>query len=158
MFSRLSGVPGFRATLKKIVGNSDKGTTGHLNELKIADTASMHRFKVIGIGKKFNDGIKKSNTDIDIIIEKSGKTFAIEAKNYASKTKLPMIKFRADLDTLVAHRSQNNSIPVFTITHKPQNVRDFKILELEAKKRDIHLIIGTPEEQIQQINMLSKIL
>lgn len=158
MFSRLGGIPGFRETLRKVIGNSEKGTIGHLNELKIADNASTHRFRIIGIGGRFNDGLKKAGTDIDILIERSGKIFAIEAKNYAPTTNLPMDKFRADLDTLVTHRNKTGSIPVFTLTQKPQSVRDFKVLELEAKKREIHLIIGTPGEQIEQIKMLSKIL
>ncbi len=160
LFSRLSGVPGFRPTLKKIIGNSDAGTVGHLNELKIADTASMNRFKVLGIGERFIDGLKKAPTDIDILLEKGGKLFAIEAKSYASTTKIPMDKFRADLDTLVVYKNKNGNdvVPIFTITNKPDAPRYLKMLQHEADKRGVQLVFGSPQEQIEQIKILGEIL
>lgn len=160
MFSRLSGVPGFRSTLRKIIGNSDVGTTGHLNELKIANIGSANGFKVLGIGEKFSDGLKKAPTDIDVLLEKDGKLFAIEAKSYASTTKIPMDKFRGDLDTLVAYKKMkgNTVIPVFTITNKPNDLRYLKMLHHEANKRGVQLIFGKPQEQIEQIKMLGSIL
>lgn len=159
MFSRLSGVPGFRTTLRKVIGNSDVGTAGHLNELKIADTAAMNGFKVLGIGEKFNDGFKKAPTDIDILLNKEGKLFAIEAKSYASTTKIPMDKFRADLDTLVMYKNNNsNIIPIFTITNKPNDLRYLKILQREADKRGVQLVFGVHQKQIEQIKMLGEIL
>ena len=157
MFSRLSGTPGFHKTLRKIIGQSEKVTKGHLNELRIADAASKNGFKVVGIGERFVDGIKKSPTDIDIVLKKGGKKFAIEAKDYDQK--IPMDKFRADLDTLVAYKRSNNSvIPVFTITKKPDDIRYLERLKYEAKKRGVQLIFGNPGEQIEQIKMLEKIL
>ena len=160
MFSRLSGVPGFRSTLRKIVGNSDVGTDGHLNELKIADTASVTGFKVIGIGEKFSDGLKKAPTDIDVLLKKGEQLFAIEAKSYASTTKIPMDKLRGDLDTLVVFKNMNGSnvIPVFTITNKPNDLSYLKILHDESNKRGVQLVFGKPQEQIDQIRMLSLIL
>ncbi len=160
MFSSLSGVPGFRPALRKIIGNSDVGTAGHLNELKIADAASVNGFKVLGIGEKFSDGLKKAPTDIDVLLKKGGKLFAIEAKSYASTTKIPMDKFRGDLDTLVAYKKMNanNVIPVFTITNKPNDPRYLKILQHESNKRGVQLVFGKPQEQIEQIKMLGSIL
>ncbi len=160
MFSRLSGVPGFRSTLRKVIGNSSVGTAGHLNELKIADAASVNSFKVLGIGEKFRDGLKNAPTDIDVLLEKGGKLFAIEAKSYASTTKLPMDKFRGDLDSLVAYKNMNgnNVIPVFTITNKPNDLRYLKMLHHESNKRGIQLIFGKPQEQVEQIKMLGSIL
>ena len=160
IFSTLSGVPGFRTTLRKVIGNSDVGTSGHLNELKIADTAAMNGFKVLGIGEKFIDGLKKAPTDIDILLGKGGKIFAIEAKNYASTTKIPMDKIEADLDTLVMYKqnNSNNMVPIFTVTNKPNHSRYLKMLQHEADKRGTQLIFGTPQEQVEQIKMLGKIL
>ena len=160
MFSRLSGVPGFRSTLRKIVGNSDVGTVGHLNELKIADAASVNGFKVIGIGEKFSDGLKKAPTDIDVLLKKGEKIFAIEAKSYASTTKITMDKFRGDLDTLVAYKNMHgeNVIPVFTITNKPHDLSYLKRLHYEANKRGVQLVFGKPQEQIEKIKMLGSIL
>ncbi len=160
MFSRLSNVPGFRHALRKIVGNSNIGTVGHLNELKIADAASANGFKVRGIGEKFIDGLKKAPTDIDILLEKGGKLFAVEAKSHALTTKISMDKFRADLDTLVAYKNMKGDriIPVFTITNKPYDLSYLKRLHYEASKRGVELIFGKPQEQIEQIKMLESIL
>ena len=72
MFARLGGTPGFRSTLRKIIGNNAAVTNGHLNELRIADSASMSGFNVLGIGEKFTDGLKRAPTDIDVVLEKVG--------------------------------------------------------------------------------------
>lgn len=159
MYSRLGNIPGFRTTLRKIIGNSDAKTTGHLNELRIADTALANGFKVLGIGENFSDGLKKAPTDLDVVIQKGEKIFAIEAKDYASTSKLAMDKYRADLDTLKAYAENNNSVvPVFTITNKPIDPGYLQVLQYEADKRAIQLIIGNPVEQIEQIKLLGEIL
>lgn len=159
MYFHLTGVPGFRTTLRKIIGNSPVVTLGHLNELIIADAAAQRQFNVLGIGEKFVDGIKSAPTDIDILLSKEGKVFAIEAKKYSSTTRLPMDRYRADLDTLVSYRAANQqAIPIFTITSKPQDSVYYTRLQHEARKRDIHLLFGNPLEQIEQIVMLEKIL
>lgn len=160
MYSSLSGTPGFRTTLRKTTGNSEAVTKGHLNELEIAHSASKSGFKVNAIGHKFNDGIKGSLTDIDVIISKNNKTFIIEAKEYASTTKIPLERYRADLNSLVAYKKANNGdvIPTFTITNRSVDEKHFKILQKEAERRGVQLIYGTPQEQIHKINALSKIL
>ncbi len=160
MFSNLSGVPGFGSTLRKVIGNNKAGTAGHLNELIISNTASANGFKVLGIGQKFSDGLKKSPTDIDVLLKKDGRKFAIEAKNYASTTKMPLDKFRGDLDTLVAYKKSNgdNITPVFTITNKPDDSKHLKMLIRESNKRGVQIIFGKPQEQVEQIKMLGNIL
>lgn len=161
MFLNLSGSKGFRTTLKKVVGNSSQKTTGHLNELRIANSAAKNGFKVKGIGEPFIDGIKKSATDIDILLTRKGKTFAIEAKDYMSKTNIPLDKFRGDIDTLATYVNKNSSknvIPIFSMTNKPNNARKLKQLEDIAKKKNVQLIFGNPEEQIHQIKLLGEIL
>ena len=156
MYSRLSGTHGFRTTLRKVTGNNYAGVTGHLNELNIADTASLHGFKVVGIGEKFSDHIKKSPTDIDIILDRSGKRYIIEAKDYSPTTRLPIDKYRADLDTLVVYRDKQRRpvIAVFTISNKPADSRYLKSLQYEAEKRNVELIFGSPLHQIVQIKLL----
>lgn len=101
MYERLSGVLGFRTTLRKVIGNSPTKTNGHLNELKIADKASSNGFIVLGIGEKFYDGLKKAATDIDIVLQKGSKTYAIEAKSFSSTTRYPMDKYRSDRKSVV---------------------------------------------------------
>jgi len=160
MFTRLSNTPGFRTTLRKVIGNNPMGTAGHLNELRIADTASRHRFKVLNIGEYFDDGTKQAKTDIDIVLKKGTKYFAIEAKSNAPTTIIPMDRYRADLDTLVTYKMKHPDvlIPIFTITNKPADPRYLKLLQLEADKRNVQLIFGSPQEQVVKIKLLGDIL
>ena len=160
MFSRLSDTPGFRTTLRKIIGNNAMGTTGHLNELRIADTASKHRFTVMQIGEKFDDGVKQAPTDIDIVLKKGSKYFAIEAKSNAPTTYIPMDKYRADLDTLVIYKNKhpNTLIPIFSITDEPRDPLYLQKLIHEADIRNVQLIFGSPQEQVVKIKLLDEIL
>lgn len=160
MYSRLSGVNGFRSTLSKVIGNNRAKTRGHLNELRIADRASRRDFTVKGIGEKFDDGIRNHSTDIDVVVEKNGTIFALEAKDYASTTRLPMDQFRADMNSLIEYQSQmkpSKIIPVFSLTRTPGNPRDWKVLQNEADKRGIKLIVGPPDEQAVVLNHLEMI-
>jgi hypothetical protein len=161
MFLNLSGSNGFRTTLKKVIGNSSQKTVGHLNELKIANSAAKNGFKVKGIGQIFDDGIKKSLTDIDILLTRKGKTFAIEAKNYAHTTQIPLDKFRSDMDTLIIYAKKNPSkkiIPIFTMTNKPNNAIKLKQLQKIADKKGIQLLFGNSQEQVEQLKLLGEIL
>jgi len=161
MFLNLSNTKGFRTTLRKVIGNGTNKTAGHLNELKIANSATKNGFKVKGIGETFVDGIKKSATDLDIVLRKKGKVFAIEAKDYASSTPIPLDKFRGDMDTLVSYVNKNSSdkiIPIFSMTNKPNSAVKLKQLEKIAEKKGVQLIFGNPDEQIVQIKLLGEIL
>jgi len=160
MFARLNSTPGFRSTLRKVIGNSKNKTAGHLNELKIANQGSQHGFKVVSIGEKFSDGLKRSPTDIDIVFKKNGKIFAIEAKDYQASNKLDLIKYKGDLDTLVQYqkKSKGKVIPVFSITNKPTDPRYLKRLQYEADKRGVQLIFGRPTSQVEKIKLLGDIL
>ncbi len=159
LFTRLSGTPGFHTTLKKIIGNNLSGTKGHLNELQIADNASVAGFKVLGIGVKFKDPDKKALTDIDVVLKKGGRTFIVEAKAY-DKAYINKINYKEDLNTLVNYKKQHKNsdiVPIFSF-NAPYNSTYFKSLKNEAKKRNVELIFGKPYEQIEQIKALNKIL
>ena len=159
VFSSLSNTPGFRSTLKKMIGNAPPVTKGHLNELRIAHFGSGRGFKVSGIGEKFDDGLKKGATDIDIVFEKGETILAIEAKDYNPAIPIPMDKFRADLDTLVQYRASKHPrkvIPIFTMTNLPKE-NQLIVLKNETGKRGIELVFGSPEVQINQFEMLEKI-
>lgn len=160
MYSYLGGTPGFRTTVRKITGNSEAVTKGHLNELDIALAARKAGFKVNEIGYKFKDGLKKSLTDIDVIVSKGSKNFAIEAKEYSSTSRIPLDRFRADLDSLVAYKkSQKDNITlIFSITNKNTNEKYGRALQREAERKGVQLIYGSPHEQIHKINILSEIL
>ena len=157
MYRNLSGVPGFRTTLSKITGDNPLATKGHLNELRIANEASRKGFSVSAIGKRFNDGVRR-NTDIDIILEKGGKSFIIQAKD--SKDFKDMIQFRSGMETLVQYKKQSggNTTPVFTITNRPTNPDRIRQMQGEADRQGVQLIFGNPSDQILQLNMLEQII
>lgn len=158
---RLNGTHGLRSTLSKIIGNSSQKTAGHLNELRIADSASKKGFKVKSIGMKYSDGIKKAPTDIDIVLHHQNVKYIVEAKDYAANTKLPIDKFRADMDTLIAYQKMHPDkkiIPIFSITKIPQDKNSLKLLQKEAERRGVELIAGTPSQQVDQMIQLGKII
>jgi len=80
MMMNLKGIKGFRTTLRKVIGNSAKKTSGHLHELRLANTAMNNRFKVISIGEQFADGIKKGTTDIDLVFKKKNNFLQLKQK------------------------------------------------------------------------------
>jgi len=159
-YKNLGGVEGFSSTLSKVIGNSKNVTVGHLNELHIANSAVKNGFKVVGIGKKFNDGIKKSLTDIDILLHKNGRDILIEAKSYASGTRMPLDKFKSDLDTLNSYEkiTGRESLKIFTFTEKPRSEALLKQYQFWADKKGVQLIFGSPAEQMEQIKILERIL
>jgi len=121
-------------------------TAEHLNELI---SATKRGFKVKWIGEIFVNGIKKSPTDLDMLLTKRGETFTIEAKDYASKTPIPLDKFRGVMDTLVSYVKQNPSdkiIPIFSMTNKPNSISKMRQLEKMAEKKGVQLIFGNPQE------------
>ena len=159
MFSSLSGVKGFSSTLRKVMANKQPMTQGHLNELRIADSASQRGFSVLGIGQKFDDGIKKASSDIDIVLEKNGTIFALEAKDYAAKARFPMDQFRADMETLRQYKTFLNRekvIPVFSVTRMPDNPQDWKRL-LNAAEPDVRVVVGSPDEQAVILRFVERI-
>ena len=161
MFSRLRGTAGFRSTLSKIIGASNIKTSGHLYELRIADKAAQHGFKVKGIGVRFDDGIKQGITDVDVLLKIKGRPIAIEAKDYLPTTPIPLIQFRSDFISLAQYAKQqlpSKVIPVFSMSNKPNDAISLRVLEKEAQKNGVQLIFGNPEQQIIQIKQLQEIL
>lgn len=163
MFKNLHGVKGFGSTMSKIIGVNPAGTKGHLNELRIANAAAERGYKVEGIGIKYADGIKKGDTDLDILISKNGKKFPIEAKDYDDLAFHNLSNtMRPDMDSLVAYKKMaptpGNMHPIFTITNRPSDPNVLKMIQKDAERRGIELIFGSPEEQIIQIQQLQKIL
>lgn len=154
---RLSGTPGFKGAMSKSMGASEANTIGHLNEVRIADSAAQANFKVHGIGVRFKDPNKKGDTDIDVLLERNGKLFAIEAKAYPADAAIPMDTFRADLLTLAEFRkanSQRQVIPVFAITNKQANPDIWKLLEHAAKGHSVELLAGDADMVVNQLPLL----
>ena len=161
MFKNLKGKEGFNGALSKVIGNNMQGTKGHLNELRIANNAAEKGFNVVAIGRKFDDGLKNALTDIDVLLKKDGREILIEAKKYASYTKMPLDKFRGDLDTLnmyAKNESKSKALRVFSFTEKPSDTNILRQYKFWAEKKGVELIFGNPEQQIAQINMLLKVM
>ena len=154
---RLSRTPGFKGAMSKSMGASEANTIGHLNEVRIADSAAQANFKVHGIGVRFKDPNKKGDTDIDVLLERSDKLFAIEAKAYPADAVMPLDTFRADMLTLAEFRKANPQrpvIPVFAITNKPANPDVWKLLEQAAKNHGVEPLAGSPSEVVHQLPLL----
>ena len=159
MSVRLRNVPGFRTTLRKITGNNTSGRIGHIHELKTAHHAAERGFEVVAIGHRFDDGIKRGISDIDLILKKYGKTFAIETKNRKDiQTSQFLATFRNDMETLVQFTSENKSvIPVFSIVQVPSEPY-LKLFQDIARRRGVQLVFGSIEAQFHQLAMLGYIL
>lgn len=154
---RLSGTPGFKGAMSKSMGASEANTIGHLNEIRIADSAAQANFKVRGIGVRFTDPNKKGDTDIDVLLERNGKVFAIEAKAYPAEAVMPMDTFRADMLTLAEYRKANPKkqvIPVFAITNKPTNPDVWKLIEHSAKDHGVEPLAGSADDVVLQLPLL----
>lgn len=154
---RLSGVDGFRAAMRKSMGASDAKTIGHLNEVRIADSAAQANFKVRGIGVRFNDPNKTRDTDIDVLLERRGQLIAIEAKAYPSDGAIDMVKFRADMVSLAEYQavhSNQDVVTVFSITNKPANPDTWRLLQSAADHYKVELLVGSPEELVHQLPIL----
>ena len=160
MFSKLSGVKGFRTTLRRIIGNSEQVTKGHLYELRIAAKAHDEGFTVREIGGAFRHGTKKW-TDIDVVLEKNGKTFVVEAKNYEARTPFKMDDIRGKMDTLNEYRAYLNDrdvVPILCVSNVPASTRTLTTLIREAKRREIELVFGDARAQAIQFKLLEAIL
>lgn len=163
LFKNLRGVKGFSGTLGKVSGLNKSGTIGHLTELRVANAAAVNGYKVEGIGLRYSDGLKNGMTDLDVLISKQGKIFAIESKAYEDVSLQSFSNtMRPDMDSLVAYKNMARKpasvFPVFTVTVRPSDLRVRELLELETAKRKIQLIYGSPDEQVAQIVQLQEIL
>lgn len=154
---RLTGTPGFKGAMSKSMGASEANTIGHLNEVRIADSGARANFKVHGIGVRFKDPNKKGDTDIDVLLERNGKLFAIEAKTYPANAAMPIDTFRADMLTLAEYRKANPQrqvISVFAITNKPVNPDVWKLIEHSAKGHGVEPLVGSADEVVVQLPLL----
>jgi hypothetical protein len=155
LWKNLKNVDGFVATMKKISSVNPAQQMGHLFEIDLANQAVKKGFTVIEIGKKFRDPRKSGLTDLDILIEKAGKKFFIEAKNYFDVPGSSRILdiFRADMDSLVAARELfGDGKLYFVISNKPSDAGILKLLQTAAQKRGVELLFGNAEEIAKAIS------
>ena len=147
-WDNLKDVPGFVSTMKKATSVNTAQQTGHLFEINLANSAKNAGFTVRSIGEKFKDIAKKGLTDLDLVIEKSGKRYLIEAKSYADVGWDSLASFRADMDSLKAFGEGER---IFIIKNRPSSPNIVKALEKAASRRGVRLLFGDATEVISII-------
>ncbi len=137
LYGSLRETPGFDKTAKLLlVGEkSSKQLIGPLQELRIASKLQKSGYKVIELRKYFPHDPAKKWTDIDIIVEKGGKRFAIESKAWARKMQWDQIAL--DVGTLKAYEKLNPGTTSYFFFKQPPS--DLVIRKL--KDNGIHHLI-----------------
>lgn len=151
VLNHFNDIPGFRSLLSKINSSSFSQSKGHLRELEIALSAQKHGFSTLSFGQKFADGIKKGNTDLDVLLFKNGKKFAIESKAYINKVPDSMVK--ADVQSLLAFcKNQKGTVPVFCFETAPS-----RYAQKYLAKNKVKYIVGSAEEIATKLDILSSL-
>lgn len=152
LFKNLKGVPGFVSTMKKASSCNPAQQMGHLFELKLANEARKQGFSVLGIGTKFRDVAKKGLTDMDLLLERGGKKFFIEAKNYPDADWVSLPLFRRDMESLVhAKEVFGQAERFFIISNRPSNPNVVAALKAAAEKNGVKLVFGSAESAVSQV-------
>lgn len=147
----LSGTPGLTSLLRKINSVSPSQVKGHLRELEIALCTRERGFKTVSLGQKFADGIKGADTDLDILLRRGGKNFAVESKAYSGV--IPDSMAKADAKSLAAFcKKVKNTVPVFCFEKEPS-----KFTRWYLKKHKITYLCGTPQEIAAKLDFVSPI-
>ncbi len=147
----LQGTPGLTSLLRKINSVSPSQVKGHLRELEIALNARQRGFQTVSLGQKFADGAKGADTDLDVLLCRNGKNFAIESKAYSGT--IPDAMARADAQSLAAFcKKIKNTVPVFCFENAPS-----KFTQAYLKKHNIQFIHGTPQELAAKLDIIASI-
>lgn len=147
----LGGTPGLTTLLRKINSSSVSQAKGHLRELEIAMSAQKRGFSTVSLGQKFADGLKKGDTDLDVLLRKNGKNFAIESKAYSGKVPDSMVK--ADAESLITFCKEiDGTVPVFCFETAPSRTAQYFL-----SKREVKCIVGTPDEIVAKLDILANL-
>lgn len=143
---------GLRALIRKINSTCDAQSKGHLRELQIALSAKKRHFEPISFGEHFYDGLKKAPTDLDVLLQRGGKRYAIESKAYAGSVPNDMVM--RDADSLLAYcKDKPNTIPVFCFETAPSQLSQ----EL-LRSKGIRCLIGDADDIAGLLDLLGPIL
>lgn len=147
----LTNVPGLTSLLSKINSTSFSQAKGHLRELELAIHSQQRGFIPVSFGQKFADGLKKGDTDLDVLLHRNGINYAIESKAYAGK--VPDTMVRADAESLLAFcRSVENTKPVFCFESEPSDA-----MRIFLKERNIECIKGTAYAIAAKLDIISNL-
>ena len=151
ILKNLSGVPGFKSTLSKMVGKpgvNDAKAVGHGFEILAANEFKKKGYNILSIGERFNDGIKSAPTDIDLIISKGRTKYVFELKNYNpyDYNNNTLIQFRSKMESLEAYAKANDNVkPFFVISNKPADKKNVALLEAYAKYHNVKILYADSE-------------
>lgn len=147
----LAGTPGLTTLLRKINSTSFSQAKGHMRELEIALQAQKRGFSPVSLGEKFADGLKHGDTDLDVLIRRGTKNFAIESKAYAGFVPDDMVK--ADAESLIVFCQEiGQTTPVFCFENPPS-----ELAQAFLKRHGIKCLIGTAEEIAAKLDFLSSL-
>jgi len=141
LFKNLQDVEGLSKTAKWVlVGERNSPQmVGALYELKAANALSEKGYKILGLRTQFSHPGKKI-TDIDLLVEKGGRRFAIESKAHAKSMRWDEVV--ADAETLLHYRKANPTFePVFLFKTEPSELVSVKLRQMGIKK----LVVDSPE-------------
>jgi len=139
LYASLREVPGFANTAKwLLVGEkTSKQLIGSLQELRIAGNLQKSGYKVVELRKTFLGDPAKVRADIDLIVEKGGKRFAIESKAWGHEAQWDQIAL--DAGTLKAYEKLNpGTISYFLFKQQPSPLVVKKLEDNGIR----HLIVG----------------
>ena len=147
----MGDVKGLASLLSKINSSNVNQARGHLKELQIGTAGQIRGGTVIAFGTKFGDGIKKGDTDLDILMKMNGKQFAIESKAYQSEIGTDII--RADLHSLKHFCSEvaKDSTPIFCFDKPPS-----ELVQRVLQSENVDFLTGTGEEICTKLNFLAR--
>lgn len=157
-FKNLNLVPGFSSTIRKAMGASSRGSSGHLAEIQQANAVKNQGWEVVSIGEKFSDGIKKGLTDIDLRFNIGKRKYIAEIKNYQEGTSIPLDKWRSDMESLAAYQKINAKSgekidAIFIVRNIPKSDKDRKLLEQAARNYGVRILFGEPDTIVRQLTL-----
>jgi hypothetical protein len=149
---QMAGTEGLASLLSKINSSNVNQAKGHLKELKIGIECKNRGGSVVAFGRKFDDGIKQSNTDLDVLLQIGNKRFAVESKAYSTEIAADMV--RSDIKSLeyFCNTIDRTAVPLFVFEKAPP-----KLAEQALKSSNVKFFYGNLEEVCSQIEMLSRL-
>lgn len=148
VFSELGGTPGLRTLARKVNSVSGVQAKGHLQELLVGLHAKERGMEVVEFGRRFDDGVKRAPTDIDLVLGANGRQLAIESKAYVSD--VPMDVVRQDAVSLeVFCKANPGTRPAFCFGTRPSEA-----VRRELSRRKIDCVDGDPEVIAAQLERL----
>ncbi len=151
LWRSLHNVEGFRTTLRKITSSNVAQCKGHMYELELAEAARQYKLQPCAVGKKFDDGVKRARTDLDVWLKDGDTNIFIQAKDYENVSFSSLPQFRADMNSLNA---LGQGVRVFAMHNLPRSVHVRRALELAAEQRGVALLYGNAEEIMKQIRSI----